>query len=86
MASLRKLWLRIDPYHRGYEAGFGDAAVRVLGVPHLHPDGGHVCLYADLDGTTDGACRLPGRHGGRLPDGRTGADLPFVSYRKAAER
>lgn len=85
---MRKLLIfvlsRTPGYRLGYERGFGMAAMIALGMPHRHPAGGHVCLYADLDGTTDGACRLPGKHGGRLPDGRTGADLPRISYRDVA--
>jgi hypothetical protein len=62
-----------------YERGYADAVIEALGMPYQHPGGGHVCMYVELDGTTAGACHLPGQHGGRLPDRRTAADLPCVS-------
>lgn len=40
---------------------------------------GHICDYVEPDGTTTGACHLPGPHGGRCPQcGMAAADCPHT--------
>lgn len=45
----------------------------------------HVCDYTGPDGTTSGACYLPGLHGGRFANGMTREDLVDVAV-EARER